>query len=555
MSNFGRTASRPQPNEGQTNPSVIDAWASQQDDPYTYQPELEQVPELNIGEDPRAYFSRQKTPLQPVLTIDGPTNNFLICPTQQLSSSRRSTFSNPTSNTPGSTTLSTGTTLASEMSRQSSTYDTLQSFQMMNVHSNNSMSSELSSTDFGGSVQYYLSAVPKQVSSSEEQNILLAGAGGASYSQQAPFSFFSPQNVPSTMFVSSIPHVEDMQRTQSNDSNMSTSSTKSRSREQLQKQNQLATNRKLAPKAGSDDDSSQKAPPLIRIKSNDGSEDKMVAAIPKTPYQRPKHDRLFCQLCNDQEGFRGAHELGRHHDRQHKDMVKKWVCIEPVDGVKREFKPINQLSKCKACNQQKKKYGAYYNAAAHLRRAHFVPKTRSRGKSNRAENKSEKRGGKGGGDWPPMSELKRWMKEVYEIADTAQQAEEEDSADEDLHGDLDEESSNMPAYNGIAFDQTIFYANDAQMLDYSPAVSCVQNLNVDMNMQMGMNVQFEHPLHQQGFEPSMMFTPSQQSIDSFDSSLLVNDDDLSFMDMSFFCSQCQSHSCQSPELCRLGTQF
>ena len=54
---------------------------------------------------------------------------------------------------------------------------------------------------------------------------------------------------------------------------------------------------------------------------------------------------------------------------------------------------------------------AYYNAAAHLRRAHFKPKTPSR-KNKDGEN----RGGKAGGDWPPMSELKYWMKEVKEVA-------------------------------------------------------------------------------------------------------------------------------------------
>jgi hypothetical protein len=53
---------------------------------------------------------------------------------------------------------------------------------------------------------------------------------------------------------------------------------------------------------------------------------------------------------------------------------------------------------------------AYYNAAAHLRRAHFKPKNRRKDKDG------ESRGGKGGGDWPPMAELKYWMKEVKVVA-------------------------------------------------------------------------------------------------------------------------------------------
>ena len=59
-------------------------------------------------------------------------------------------------------------------------------------------------------------------------------------------------------------------------------------------------------------------------------------------------------------------------------------------------------------------YGAYYNAAAHLRRAHFHP--RKRGRKGKHD---EKRGGKGGGDDPPMDILKqKWMKEVEIVAPT-----------------------------------------------------------------------------------------------------------------------------------------
>jgi hypothetical protein len=48
-----------------------------------------------------------------------------------------------------------------------------------------------------------------------------------------------------------------------------------------------------------------------------------------------------------------------------------------------------------------KRYGAYYNAAAHLRRAHFNPH----------------RSGKASGDWPPMTILKDWMREVRQPID------------------------------------------------------------------------------------------------------------------------------------------
>jgi hypothetical protein len=68
------------------------------------------------------------------------------------------------------------------------------------------------------------------------------------------------------------------------------------------------------------------------------------------------------------------------------------------------------LSNCKACRSQKT-YGANYNAAAHLRRAHFNPCKNKRGGRGK---KSEGRGGMGGGNDPPMDVLKNWMYEVYE---------------------------------------------------------------------------------------------------------------------------------------------
>jgi hypothetical protein len=149
---------------------------------------------------------------------------------------------------------------------------------------------------------------------------------------------------------------------------------------------------------------------MTKLESKDGQD--KVAISSKAFYQRPKYDRVYCKLCDShQEGFRGEHELRRHVDREHKALVKTWVCEEPKDGLNHP-KLIIPLSKCKACAQQKK-YGAYYNAAAHLRRAHFKPKAKGRTKGNKADD-LEKSGGKGGGDWPPMSELKCWMKQVEE---------------------------------------------------------------------------------------------------------------------------------------------
>jgi hypothetical protein len=131
----------------------------------------------------------------------------------------------------------------------------------------------------------------------------------------------------------------------------------------------------------------------------------------KVKYVRPKALKVYCQLCPEHpEGFRGEHELRRHIDNNHslEGHVKKWVCIEPTDPQNIRSQPLYALEKCKACRSGKQ-YGAYYNAAAHLRRSHFKEKPTRPGKARSME---DKRRGKGGGDWPPMNELKHWMKEI-----------------------------------------------------------------------------------------------------------------------------------------------
>ncbi|KAI9651995.1 MAG: hypothetical protein M1831_007287 [Alyxoria varia] len=143
----------------------------------------------------------------------------------------------------------------------------------------------------------------------------------------------------------------------------------------------------------------QFSPPKIdRIVSEDGSE---KVGIARAPYVRQHIPKKTCSQCNEYpDGFRGEHELRRHMDRAHSSCRKVWVCIDPTPEKK-------FLANCKACNSQKE-YGADYNAAAHLRRTHFNPKKprgRGRGKVD------EKRGGKGGGDHPPMEELRNYMEE------------------------------------------------------------------------------------------------------------------------------------------------
>ncbi|KAI9719211.1 MAG: hypothetical protein M1828_006304 [Chrysothrix sp. TS-e1954] len=161
-------------------------------------------------------------------------------------------------------------------------------------------------------------------------------------------------------------------------------------------------------------------PEVSQIQADDGSS-KSVIAISKAPYSRPQYPKKICPHCDDHpEGFRGEHELRRHVDRAHSKKKKVWICVEASPGGK-------FLANCKAC-RKKKRYNAYYNAAAHLRRTHFNPrKSRGRGKGRI----DEKRGGKGGGEYPPMDQLKEYMQEVEVVVSAGGQTNEQDDMEPD----------------------------------------------------------------------------------------------------------------------------
>jgi len=207
-----------------------------------------------------------------------------------------------------------------------------------------------------------------------------------------------------------------MDRTGSQDSNASTSSSESfssvssgasqeKAAERRRKQIDNGIMQPIAAKSAPP--TFTKAESMPERSTTDGAI-RHTVAISKLPYQRPHHPKLMCDHCDEfPNGFRGEHELRRHYDRAHAQMKKVWICVKPAAS---EIWPAKSLEICKQCKQQKQ-YNVYYNAAAHLRRAHFCP--RKRGRRARGEER-ETRAGKAGGDWPSIDWLKAngWLKEI-----------------------------------------------------------------------------------------------------------------------------------------------
>ena len=383
--------------------------------------QLPQVPEVAVYNNPEDWLSRIPDDVYPRSSLSFDSSPTICCSERQhdaLSLSPLSdaavAFSNivqpsQTPSTPTTGDLSSGTTLASVMSRQDSLassefcYDFSDMLRVQSHVSNCSSNGGHSPVEFSPT---FAKSNESDIGLSEHDHILQFTGGIV---DDVHFSTSFPSAPIGDPLLNSAVQVEEtgMERSRSGESNTSASSSHLRAARRRHQQIAQAS-RPIAPKRSEIEStvSRQSSSELKTspIRSADGSS-KNVVMIPKAPYQRPAHPRVMCTRCNDHpEGFRGEHELRRHVDRAHGIFRKVWVTVDI--SADKKF-----LAGCKSCRLGKK-YGAYYNAAAHLRRAHFNPRKRGRGAKGKNE---EKRGGKGGGDHPSMDILKMWMKEVEEV--------------------------------------------------------------------------------------------------------------------------------------------
>ncbi|GIZ39257.1 hypothetical protein CKM354_000264700 [Cercospora kikuchii] len=317
-----------------------------------------------------------------------------------------------------STHLSPSSQTASEaMSRQSSvtSVSVTDALDMMRVASSFSTNSQLFPLD-DLSVSCSTekppgSGQPTIVSDDSSASHLLSNVGYGLVGTD--FSLFDPSipdmTVGEQQHTHSTTHVEEaqgMERTLSEQQESCDNTGSEQKRHERRRKHIENARQSIAPK---DVAISKPATPDSSASQKQDSAAKRKEAISKAPYVRPQHPKLKCSMCNEfPNGFRGDHELRRHWERAHAECRKVWICTEPT--VRTEWWPTKPLGICKQCKQQKN-YSAYYNAAAHLRRAHFCP--RKRGRKARGEER-ESRAGKAGGDWPPIEWLKAngWLKEI-----------------------------------------------------------------------------------------------------------------------------------------------
>lgn len=254
---------------------------------------------------------------------------------------------------------------------------------------------------------------------------------------------------------------EPMVRTDSARSAKSTQSQRERGKEALKRHNKYAAIQSLAPKPKNESSSPASAQSDLKA----GADGSKLPVQKASGYVRPKRAKINCDQCDEHpDGFRGEHELRRHRDLKHSKEYKRFVCRTPAQlGLTSDLQPITPLEKCKHC-EANKEYGQYYNAAAHLRRAHFKEKPPRASRSKNASGKEEprpKRAGMGGGDWPPMAELKaKWMEEIKSTKPPQDAA---TVSDDEAHQDMEMIDGPMSLYMDARFDDISFVGTNTDL--------------------------------------------------------------------------------------------
>ncbi|KAJ4335376.1 hypothetical protein N0V87_006165 [Didymella glomerata] len=438
-----RSTTIPETNDLQRSASDFGVWAATSNEPTgdyalysgSMQPQvsLQAIPETTVEYTPSDYVNTCIEATSPSVPFD----NMHVQLTPQWQSSDYST----SPSTPQTALMTPVTQSSNAMSRQSSLNTSFfdetslrvpSEFQYMPILNEDSALSLTASSCFVGS-------------HSDPNFLSLTGPTASETVMFPAFTSVPASNasvhalVPSDQQQNESYLAEDMRRStsqQSSESNASsTRSIYSRQSRREREINAMAASRPLAPKAS--DETEANAPSnaqMARVVSSDGSS-KTVGVISKTPYVRPQHPKIMCQHCNERpDGFRGTHELDRHIARAHAPKRKGYICVAP--DFDKSF-----LLNCKHC-RSKKVYGAYYNAAAHLRRAHFHPRKRGRKGKN-----DEKRGGIGGGDHPAMDWLREhWIRDVEVDNNGPTPDSSPDSAGE---GESDAAATQEPTYDMI----------------------------------------------------------------------------------------------------------
>ncbi|CAN9105599.1 unnamed protein product [Alternaria alternata] len=470
------------------------------------QPTLQSVPETaynsiaeySVGD----YVNSCIQPDNSSLPTPQHSQQLQLTPNLQWSSS--SDVSSPS--TP-STALMTPVTQSSNMSRQGS-YNPL-FFDNISMSRNQSNSSCMPILPEDGSFPFSFNVASKPISESADGSHFLNFTGSSSEA-------FLSSSIPASATLASSDNdqsclAEDMRRSTSASSSEGYSSEISasslNSSRQSQREREIvaqAASRKIAPKAIDNNDKTESASSnaqMTRIRSEDGSS-KTVGVLSKTPYVRPQHPKIKCNFCNERpDGFRGTHELDRHIARAHASRRKGYICVD--SSADKKF-----LANCKHC-RNKKVYGAYYNAAAHLRRAHFHPRKRGRKGKN-----DEKRGGIGGGDHPPMEYLKQnWIKEV-EVDNKPTPQSPESQSDNDAAEQIDN-SFDAPSYEidntAVPAAAAAYPASQQPLPMQVPMPMPVQMINQDpvdstqFNMDYGMSMHASEPMV---FDNTAFFDPN-----------------------------------------------